>query len=227
VWCGVAWRGVAWRGVAWRGVAWRGVAWRGAARRGAARRGVVWRGVVVVVWCGGVAAWLRGATARQQRGGAATQQHGGVVGGRRPTRPRHSTPCPLQVYLARWHSSDVAVKCLNPALLAPDGSMGSAGGRRLGCAELAACCAFHCLLLAGHWAACCAPAGARAQQLEGVQQLTDQASPCSVPCPRPCPPAAGDDVVAELLKEASLLGSLRHPNIVWVYGQVLPALSGG
>jgi hypothetical protein len=40
-------------------------------------------------------------------------------------------------------------------------------------------------------------------------------------------PAAGDDVVAELLKEASMLGSLRHPNIVWVYGIVLPALSGG
>jgi hypothetical protein len=34
-------------------------------------------------------------------------------------------------------------------------------------------------------------------------------------------------VVAELLEEASLLGGLRHPNIVWVYGLVLPVLSGG
>ncbi len=46
-------------------------------------------------------------------------------------------------------------------------------------------------------------------------------------CLLPPSPAAGDDVVAELLKEASMLGSLRHPNIVWVYGIVLPALSGG
>lgn len=28
--------------------------------------------------------------------------------------------------------------------------------------------------------------------------------------------------MSELLKEASTLGSLRHPNIVWVYGVVLP-----
>jgi hypothetical protein len=32
------------------------------------------------------------------------------------------------------------------------------------------------------------------------------------------------DNVSELLKEASLLGSVRHPNIVWVYGLVLPPL---
>lgn len=30
--------------------------------------------------------------------------------------------------------------------------------------------------------------------------------------------------VSELLKEANLLGSVRHPNIVWVYGLVLPPL---
>lgn len=30
--------------------------------------------------------------------------------------------------------------------------------------------------------------------------------------------------VAELLKEASMLGSVRHPNIVWVYGLVLPPM---
>jgi hypothetical protein len=30
--------------------------------------------------------------------------------------------------------------------------------------------------------------------------------------------------VSELLKEASMLGSVRHPNIVWVYGLVLPPL---
>lgn len=32
------------------------------------------------------------------------------------------------------------------------------------------------------------------------------------------------DNVSELLKEANLLGSVRHPNIVWVYGLVLPPL---
>jgi len=30
-----------------------------------------------------------------------------------------------EVYLCRWHSCDVAVKCLNPSLLVPDGGMGS------------------------------------------------------------------------------------------------------
>ena len=30
------------------------------------------------------------------------------------------------------------------------------------------------------------------------------------------------DVITELLKEASMLAGLRHPNIVWVYGIVLP-----
>ncbi len=33
--------------------------------------------------------------------------------------------------------------------------------------------------------------------------------------------------MAELLKEANMLGGLRHPNIVWVYGIVLPSVSGG
>lgn len=31
--------------------------------------------------------------------------------------------------------------------------------------------------------------------------------------------------MAELLREAELLGSLRHPNVVWVYGIVLPRIS--
>jgi serine/threonine protein kinase len=30
-----------------------------------------------------------------------------------------------EVYLCKWHSADVAVKCLNPNLLTPDGGMGS------------------------------------------------------------------------------------------------------
>ena len=33
-----------------------------------------------------------------------------------------------------------------------------------------------------------------------------------------CPPTQ----VAELIREAMMLGSLRHPNVVWVYGIVLP-----
>ena len=28
--------------------------------------------------------------------------------------------------------------------------------------------------------------------------------------------------ITELIREADLLGSLRHPNVVWVYGIVLP-----
>uniref|UniRef100_A0A383V2H6 Protein kinase domain-containing protein n=1 Tax=Tetradesmus obliquus TaxID=3088 RepID=A0A383V2H6_TETOB len=65
-----------------------------------------------------------------------------------------------EVYLCRWHSCDVAVKCLNPNLLVPDGGMGS----------------------------------------------------------------ISKDNVGELLKEASILGNVRHPNVVWVYGLVLPPL---
>lgn len=65
-----------------------------------------------------------------------------------------------EVYLCKWHSADVAVKCLNPSLLSPDGAFGS----------------------------------------------------------------VSEDVVAELIKEASMLGSLRHPNVVWVYGIVLPPM---
>lgn len=30
------------------------------------------------------------------------------------------------------------------------------------------------------------------------------------------------EVMTELLQEAAMLGGLRHPNIVWVYGIVLP-----
>ena len=30
----------------------------------------------------------------------------------------------------------------------------------------------------------------------------------------------------ELIREAEILGSLRHPNVVWVYGVVLPPLEG-
>lgn len=30
--------------------------------------------------------------------------------------------------------------------------------------------------------------------------------------------------IADLMKEADVLGSLRHPNVVWVYGIVLPKL---
>ncbi|PNG99965.1 hypothetical protein TSOC_014235 [Tetrabaena socialis] len=61
-----------------------------------------------------------------------------------------------EVYLCRWHSCDVAVKCLNPSLLLPEHAGGST------------------------------------------------------------------EVVTELLREAAMLGGLRHPNIVWVYGIVLP-----
>jgi len=65
----------------------------------------------------------------------------------------------MQVYLGRWHSSEVAIKCLNPSLFF-SGSDGSASN------------------------------------------------------------AAMDD----LLREADLLASLRHPNVVWVYGVVLPRM---
>lgn len=66
-----------------------------------------------------------------------------------------------EVYLARWHSSEVAVKCLNPSLLIQD-HYGSGGL------------------------------------------------------------VVSQEVVAELLKEANTLAGLRHPNVVWVYGIVLP-----
>ncbi|KAI8472959.1 MAG: kinase-like protein [Monoraphidium minutum] len=71
-----------------------------------------------------------------------------------------------EVFLARWRGTEVAVKCLSPALLLPDG----------------------------------APRGA------------------------PAPAAAAD-----LLREAGILAGLRHPNVVAVYGAVLPdgTLAGG
>ncbi|GIL89538.1 hypothetical protein Vretifemale_17370, partial [Volvox reticuliferus] len=66
-----------------------------------------------------------------------------------------------EVYLCRWQSCDVAVKCLNPSLMMPDTASGGS--------------------------------------------------------------TMSSDVVTELLKEAAMLGGLRHPNIVWVYGIVLPS----
>ena len=67
--------------------------------------------------------------------------------------------CRVQVYLGKWHSSEVAIKCLNPSLFF-SGSDGS----------------------------------------------------------------ASKAAMADLLREADLLASLRHPNVVWVYGVVLPRM---
>ena len=38
--------------------------------------------------------------------------------------------------------------------------------------------------------------------------------------------ALNREAVADLIREADMLGSLRHPNIVWVYGVVLPGVPG-
>lgn len=37
--------------------------------------------------------------------------------------------------------------------------------------------------------------------------------------------AGGQAAIAELIKEATLLSSMRHPNVVWVYGIVLKPMS--
>lgn len=71
----------------------------------------------------------------------------------------HRVRCFVQVYLGRWHSSEVAIKCLNPSLFF-SGSDGS----------------------------------------------------------------ASKAAMADLMREADLLASLRHPNVVWVYGVVLPKM---
>jgi hypothetical protein len=68
-----------------------------------------------------------------------------------------------EVYLARWRSTEVAVKCLSPSLLVADGS---------------------------------AP---------GAQSVS---------------------AVADLMREAGILAGLRHPNVVSVYGAVLPECAG-
>lgn len=36
--------------------------------------------------------------------------------------------------------------------------------------------------------------------------------------------AGGQAAIAELIKEATLLSSMRHPNVVWVYGIVLRSI---
>jgi len=71
-----------------------------------------------------------------------------------------------EVYLCKWASVDVAVKCLNPGLIM----------------------------------------GAGAAMTVGDEGFNSSSS----------------DAVAELIREAMMLGSLRHPNVVWVYGIVLP-----
>ena len=63
------------------------------------------------------------------------------------------------MYLGKWHSSEVAIKCLNPSLFF-SGSDGT----------------------------------------------------------------ASKAAMADLLREADLLAYLRHPNVVWVYGVVLPRM---
>ena len=37
--------------------------------------------------------------------------------------------------------------------------------------------------------------------------------------------AGGQAAISELIKEATLLSSMRHPNVVWVYGIVLKPMS--
>lgn len=37
--------------------------------------------------------------------------------------------------------------------------------------------------------------------------------------------AGGKAAIAELIKEATLLSSMRHPNVVWVYGIVLKPMN--
>ena len=37
--------------------------------------------------------------------------------------------------------------------------------------------------------------------------------------------AGGQAAISELIKEATLLSSMRHPNVVWVYGIVLKSMS--
>ena len=63
------------------------------------------------------------------------------------------------MYLGKWHSSEVAVKCLNPGMF-----------------------------------------------FSAHSDLNNNVA------------------ILDLLREADLLGSLRHPNVVWVYGIVLPRL---
>ena len=37
--------------------------------------------------------------------------------------------------------------------------------------------------------------------------------------------AGGQAAISELIKEATLLSSMRHPNVVWVYGIVLKPMT--
>jgi hypothetical protein len=169
-----------------------------------------------------------------------------------------------EVYLSRWHSTEVAVKCLNPQLLTPDGDMGSVSRVRAPAAPPGggACCAGRggggvaravrvgapgrggrrASPLAGGVAGAQAQPRVRARASGfGGGAVTAAASVTSRAAPRraaqhqpatcirraatatpPLPPRPRQDSVAELLKEANTLAALRHPNIVWVFGLVLP-----
>lgn len=94
------------------------------------------------------------------------------------------------MYIGEWHSSEAAVKRLNPL-------------------------------------SCATPADARPLQ---VYLGKWHSSEVAVKCLNPSMffSAHGDlnsnVAILDLLREADLLGSLRHPNVVWVYGIVLPRL---
>lgn len=128
-----------------------------------------------------------------------------------------------EVWLCRWHSSEVAVKCLNPSLFLPDGGMGTvsevrgAGGCLMVGAEGAASM-FRAALL--YTNAPCMQHALTSFADAALRPSRHCASLCSL-LPHP---TLWQDVVSELLREADMLGGLRHPNIVWVYGVCLPPL---
>ena len=162
-----------------------------------------------------------------------------------------------EVYLGKWHSSEAAIKCLNPSLFFNAGqvwactpslpciqTMPHTSRRRCQPSRAlldlppspspvllhqgTSCGKFQSFnkALAVTWWLFFAPTAVGSNLL----MMTDVLKPRSHMCC--CLPQhdthlqVSQAAITELIREADLLGSLRHPNVVWVYGVVLPSPTG-
>ena len=188
-----------------------------------------------------------------------------------------------EVYLGKWHSSEAAIKCLNPSLFYNEGQVIICSIRQTRCRKVETLIlsldrksVFH--ISAGlrqpltillhlskssfkssldffqgniypphrfwsiprtpewcHWRPCAVSSGIINLHMDpnlGLMSifamLTLQAClDMKAICENCSKLQVSEAAIAELIQEADLLGSLRHPNVVWVYGIVLPDMKEG